>query len=589
MSSNIAPRRHLDATTGREVVFCWNCRNEWYRDEQEGLECPRCHGEITEIVSADQAVNNSAIDPTLTSVQITPGEADPREPELPVPAFLLGHQHQEHGSDSDPEEDDIEQHIQHTPHGFFMRRTDPNPDTPRDGTRGPGSPPNANDPHADIMRSFTDMLFTFNGGRPDQPGPNPEGVVPGREDRNVHVAGPHTIQGRTWRSGPFEVAAVSVVIPGSGTGSPGNNGGFGGPPDFNAYVNPHHVPSLDDNEFIIFTNYSTRVFANLLGGQLTPRQGHDDGEPGQQGPVPLPGLPGALGRIFAAYLNPANAVHGDAVFTQEAFDRVITQMMEANPQSNAAPPASQEAISKLESRKLDDKDLGTEGKAECTICIDDMHKGDEVTVLPCKHWFHGECVTLWLKEHNTCPICRSPIEAGNNNNNTGGQQQQSSQDPAPSGPRSPETARSRYGNFRTQVENEDRLNAIRNLGGLGRAYRSYDPNQPTSPSTQGQQQRRSSMSPPPDPSPSREFRSRSRERAGGNNEQRSPMSPPPPMSGYSQQPAEGGRNQDGDDDRRSGNSSREGGNGGPLSWIRDQFSRHSSSGSGNGSGDRRRP
>ncbi|KAH8754799.1 hypothetical protein F5883DRAFT_572427 [Diaporthe sp. PMI_573] len=36
--------------------------------------------------------------------------------------------------------------------------------------------------------------------------------------------------------------------------------------------------------------------------------------------------------------------------------------------------------------------------------------GEEVTVLPCKHWFHGECVVSWLKMHNTCPICRASIE-----------------------------------------------------------------------------------------------------------------------------------------------------------------------------------
>lgn len=40
---------HLDATTGREVVYCHACANEWYRDE-EGLTCPMCHGDVTEIV-----------------------------------------------------------------------------------------------------------------------------------------------------------------------------------------------------------------------------------------------------------------------------------------------------------------------------------------------------------------------------------------------------------------------------------------------------------------------------------------------------------------------------------------------------------
>jgi hypothetical protein len=69
-----------------------------------------------------------------------------------------------------------------------------------------------------------------------------------------------------------------------------------------------------------------------------------------------------------------------------------------------------------------------------------MKEGDMATFLPCNHWFHEECVTLWLKEHNTCPICRTPIEkndrAGNNNsgnNNSNGSNQ--SQGPA-SGPSS---------------------------------------------------------------------------------------------------------------------------------------------------------
>ncbi|PSR83674.1 hypothetical protein BD289DRAFT_336788, partial [Coniella lustricola] len=105
-----------------------------------------------------------------------------------------------------------------------------------------------------------------------------------------------------------------------------------------------------------------------------------------------------------------NAVHGDVVYSQEALDRIITQLMDNNPQSNAAPPATEAALESLEKKKLDQEMLGDSTKAECTICIDEMNIGDEVTVLPCKHWFHGECVVLWLKEHNTCPICRASIE-----------------------------------------------------------------------------------------------------------------------------------------------------------------------------------
>lgn len=52
MSEQQPSPRRLDASQGKEVVFCHACHNEWYREDQPTLECPRCHGEITEIVCA---------------------------------------------------------------------------------------------------------------------------------------------------------------------------------------------------------------------------------------------------------------------------------------------------------------------------------------------------------------------------------------------------------------------------------------------------------------------------------------------------------------------------------------------------------
>ncbi len=121
-----------------------------------------------------------------------------------------------------------------------------------------------------------------------------------------------------------------------------------------------------------------------------------------------PQVGAALHQILASLMNPAVAVHGDAVYSQEALDRIISSLMEANPLSNAAPPASQAAIERLDTKEVDDEMLGPEGRAECTICIVEVERGSEVAVLPCKHWFHAECVVMWLKEHNTCPVCRHP-------------------------------------------------------------------------------------------------------------------------------------------------------------------------------------
>lgn len=155
------------------------------------------------------------------------------------------------------------------------------------------------------------------------------------------------------------------------------------------------------------------MFGNIIGemgppidhgGPRSPNQNEGDGNARQNADFSM-----ALSQLIASLINP-HMVHGDAVYSQEALDRIITNLMEANPQSNAPAPASDEAIAKLPKKKLDEEMLGPELKGECTICIDDMKVGDEAVVLPCKHWFHEQCVVLWLKQHNTCPICRAAID-----------------------------------------------------------------------------------------------------------------------------------------------------------------------------------
>ena len=42
----------------------------------------------------------------------------------------------------------------------------------------------------------------------------------------------------------------------------------------------------------------------------------------------------------------------------------------------------------------------------CCICISDINKGEETVLLPCGHMFHWKCCYSWLKENNTCPVCR---------------------------------------------------------------------------------------------------------------------------------------------------------------------------------------
>lgn len=123
---------------------------------------------------------------------------------------------------------------------------------------------------------------------------------------------------------------------------------------------------------------------------------------GQQTPMATD-LPAFIAQILG------NGAHGDAVFSDEALDRIITQMMEQTNTNSAPGPASAAAIAALPKKHVDKSMMGQDGKAECSVCMDAVEIGDEVTVLPCNHWFHGDCVGAWLKEHDTCPHCRQGI------------------------------------------------------------------------------------------------------------------------------------------------------------------------------------
>jgi hypothetical protein len=43
---------------------------------------------------------------------------------------------------------------------------------------------------------------------------------------------------------------------------------------------------------------------------------------------------------------------------------------------------------------------------ECSICLEIM---TENRILPCCHKFHSNCINIWLKENNNCPLCRQDV------------------------------------------------------------------------------------------------------------------------------------------------------------------------------------
>lgn len=68
------------------------------------------------------------------------------------------------------------------------------------------------------------------------------------------------------------------------------------------------------------------------------------------------------------------------------------------------PPTSKDFIDNLPSRFLRD-DLET----ECPICLKKFEQDDELTLLPCDHEFHNQCVVAWLEKAANCPLCRHSL------------------------------------------------------------------------------------------------------------------------------------------------------------------------------------
>lgn len=48
----------------------------------------------------------------------------------------------------------------------------------------------------------------------------------------------------------------------------------------------------------------------------------------------------------------------------------------------------------------------------CSVCLTELADGDMVRVLMvCTHCFHTACIEPWLRERDTCPLCRAPTTA----------------------------------------------------------------------------------------------------------------------------------------------------------------------------------
>ncbi|RIA04912.1 hypothetical protein BRARA_K00814 [Brassica rapa] len=94
--------------------------------------------------------------------------------------------------------------------------------------------------------------------------------------------------------------------------------------------------------------------------------------------------------------------HGHETFGSydEIFGRVL---------GNSSSTRRQETAEELPVVELTAEELIDRGLVVCAICREELTANERLSELPCSHCYHKDCISNWLSNRNTCPLCRHNV------------------------------------------------------------------------------------------------------------------------------------------------------------------------------------
>ncbi|XP_057252412.1 E3 ubiquitin-protein ligase SDIR1 isoform X1 [Beta vulgaris subsp. vulgaris] len=77
-----------------------------------------------------------------------------------------------------------------------------------------------------------------------------------------------------------------------------------------------------------------------------------------------------------------------------------------NEDSQSLVEASSSSTSPEPKQDANNISKGSEEDLTCTVCLEQVKRGELLRSLPCLHQFHSNCIDPWLRQQGTCPVCK---------------------------------------------------------------------------------------------------------------------------------------------------------------------------------------
>lgn len=173
-------------------------------------------------------------------------------------------------------------------------------------------------------------------------------------------------------------------------------------------INPTGMQST--NRSVVFISVPGR---GIVGAAIAP-----DGQDPQI-PFPLAGLGGSMMALpfsdFGSRSGPFEALESTiaaSVMMHAMMERIaqavmIQSMEESRP---TIPPANESIRDALPRVVVTKEDMLDSSNSKCAVCLEEFKAGCRATRMLCGHLFCTICIREWLREANTCPVCRYELQ-----------------------------------------------------------------------------------------------------------------------------------------------------------------------------------